>query len=69
MDGHKGHIPSSDWIVWAMFDVLTESLIPRIDLTDATVFEIEKDSVPTDINDQSVDQNKILHQIKFLGVA
>ena len=48
-----------------MFDVLTESLIPRIDLTDATVFEIEKDSVPTDINDQSVDQNKILHQIKI----
>ena len=65
MDGHKGYIPSNDWIVWAMFDVLTESLIPRIDLTDATVFEIEKDSVPTDINDQSVDQNKILHQIKI----
>ena len=65
MDGHKGYIPSNDWIVWAMFDVLTESLIPRIDLTDATVFEIEKDSVPTGINDQSVDQNKILHQIKI----
>ena len=65
VNGHKGNIPSSEWVVWAVFDVLTESLIPRIDLTDTAVFEIEKVSVPTDLNDQSVDQSAILHQIKI----
>ena len=65
VNGHKGIVPSSEWILWAMFDVLTESLVPRIDLTDATVFEIEKDSVPTALDDQSVDQSAILHEIKI----
>jgi len=65
LNGHKGIIPSSEWILWAMFDVLTESLMPRIDLTDATVFEIEKDSVPTALDDQSVNQSTILHDIKI----
>ena len=65
VNGHKGNIPSSEWVVWAVFDVLTD-LIPRIDLTDTAVFEIEKVSVPTDLNDQSVIKTLSCIKLKYL---
>ena len=61
---HAGHLPSPEWVQWAAFDVLTDSMVTYIDETVNMVEEIDQKSVPVEPN-QRIDQNEILRDMRL----
>ena len=63
VDGHKGKIPSPAWILWGLFDTLTESLNGLINVSVNLVESIDYKSVPVD-PDHRIDQSQILREMR-----
>ena len=68
-DFHSGKLPTANWVQYTAFDVLVESLLPKIDAVCRDVEMIDQKSVPDNLDhnvtgDHTADKGRLLQDMR-----